>query len=151
MKTVEITDQVRPFHPSVLAELPIEVALELKQVGLDLASGVIPSYQFDMSLYNQPCRLPDGSCGTAYCIAGWVAFRMRQPYFDLFYQDGGPARERYVDGVYCNTPMRILFCRHPSDPQMAARAVEEYLYNYADDPWKAAGYVEPKDEFIAVG
>lgn len=135
----QVTDDapVRVFHPEVLKELPLDVALELKQVGDDLRSGVIKPELFDMADFNEWTP-----CGTAHCIAGWVAYRMRRAWQNLFYsydencQATGAALDRVVDGRIIIPPLGQLFYGgHPSDPHKAADAIENYLYNYAANPW----------------
>lgn len=142
----------RTIHPEVLKELPLNVIMELLKVGNDLRTGVIPPHQFDMRWYNSF----NFTCGDhVHCIAGWVGARLKTSYRTLFYvgdrkiiNDNGPAAEKYDEnGQPYNPPLRILFQSHPSDPQMAADAIEQYVFNYAEDPWKAAGF----KQFQALG
>ena len=139
---IDINQEVRTIHPKVLQELPMEVITELLQVANDLRTGVIPPEHFIMSNFNTTLRNSEGEdCGTAHCIAGWVAFRLKTHHRKLFYNgENGPAD--FGPGGH-EPPLRKLFYNRPSDPVMAADAVEAYVYDYDDDPWRAAGYAGP--------
>lgn len=144
--------EARVIHPEVIQELGVELAMELLKVGHDLRTGVIPAHEFDMRNFHTPLYDEDiNPCGTAHCIAGWVSYRVGKHYHTLFYKGSfqgcisdGPAAQRPLPGFEglraYDPPLRILFYKHPSDPQMAADAIEQYVYNYAADPWKAAGW-----------
>lgn len=132
---VEALSTSRSFHPEVLKEVGLEVALAFLEVAHELRSGVIPPENFYMRGFH---------CGTKHCIAGWVDVKVGKSYNDLFYAGDvygqkGIAHSKWVNGKFVRPPLNRLFSdMNPSSPKWAADAIEEYLYNYAADPWKAA-------------
>ena len=104
----------RTIHPRALKELGEEACIIALGVARDLRSGVIPADKFDM-------RFIHARCGSACCIAGWMMIR-------------GAGRET-LNAVVRN--MSDLFAgHHPSDPQLAADAIERYIYNGSETPWE---------------
>ena len=103
-----------PIHPYALIELGEEACIVALGVARDLRSGAIPPEKFDMRWV-----LPSASCGSGCCIAGWMLIR-------------GVHIRHFADvGDLFSTS-------HPSDPQLAADAIERYIYDGSRTPWDAA-------------
>jgi hypothetical protein len=122
-----VESEVRAFHPQVISEIGLETALAFLEVANDLRSGVIPPENFNMVYFD---------CGTAHCIGGWVAYRMKRNARDMFYGRHGHAAASWNGNDFVYPPLWYLFhvC-NPSDPKLAADAIERYLYTYAANPW----------------
>jgi hypothetical protein len=115
------------IHPKALAiwgEATCIVALE---VARDLRSGVIPPCEYDQGSFLKI----QGRCGSACCIAGHIALRMREPVTYLARRSG------YFNMVGQKSPAALLFSGgRPSDPQLAADAIGRFVIGGSDDPWK---------------
>ena len=108
------------IHPYALIELGEEACIVALGVARDLRSGAIPPEKFDMRWV-----LPSASCGSGCCIAGWMLIR------------GVP--DKHETGTLSFGDVGDLFsASHPSDPQLAADAIERYIYDGSRTPWDAA-------------
>jgi hypothetical protein len=110
--------ETRTIHPDVFKDISVETALVMLEIARDFRSGVIPPEQFFMPAFH-------AKCGTAHCIAGWVEVRTGKSRFELF-----KSPEKISNNLLC-----LFIGSHPSDPQKAADAIENYMFNYADRPW----------------
>lgn len=109
----------RTFHPRALAALGAQSCIAMLSVARDLRSGAIALEQYDQSTY----------CGTACCIAGHTAFRLGEDQGTWLGRIGRKGCPGFLD---------LVNGGHPSDPQLAARAIERYLYEGAEQPWAGA-------------
>jgi hypothetical protein len=82
------------------------------------------------ALGEKACLVMLGECCTSCCIAGHVVRRLGIGLGDLVYT---PAA--WADAALQNRSGGLFGATHPSDPQLAARAIERYIYEGADDPW----------------
>jgi hypothetical protein len=108
----------RTIHPNAIRILGEEACIVALGVARDLRSGDIPPERYDQGTL----------CGTACCIAGHIAYRMNRPQVDLW------AR------VICTSiPMvsgKGLFAGgNPSNPILAANAIERFLFEGSERPW----------------
>lgn len=122
MSSRQDLSETRTIHPSAVAEVGERVVLEMLGVARDLRSGAIPPEEFNQRHF----------CGTPCCIAGHVALRIagRNRFEDvigLFYND--------TDNLKSVSLMRLFSGRYPSDPALAARAIERYVFWGSKDPW----------------
>lgn len=109
----------RTFHPQALSDIGETACLALLGIAADLRRGAIPPAEYDQ-------RFGDDACGSPCCILGWL--RRRWP-------------ECQISPTCCagNKRLRNLFWGgHPSDPALAADAIERYVFGYAARPWSAA-------------
>lgn len=109
MRVADLTE-TRQIHPRALVELGEEACIVALGVARDLRSGVIPARQFNM----------DRWCGTACCIAGHIGARIGIPWF----------WDQHCD-------LDLFESYHPSDPILAADAIERYVYLGSETPWRA--------------
>lgn len=125
MSDRQSTDEVRTIHPRALEALGLEAATVMLGVARDLRSGVIRPEHYDQKNW-----IIDSDCGTACCIAGHVATRLgvrkNHAYFDAW------ADKAMGKDIAC---FHLFSGRHPSDPLLAADAIERYIYDGADRPW----------------
>jgi hypothetical protein len=113
--------EARTIHPRALAELGEEACIVVLGIGRDLRSGVIRNAEFCMTaiggLRGAPARPP---C----CIFG----HMRNRGCDL------PPYSQFIKG---RPAARSLFHTHnASDPILAADAIERYVYDGSETPWR---------------
>lgn len=122
----EITGEVRTLHPGAIVEIGERYCIVLLEIGRDLESGKIPSKEFNMLKMNLPTKFfVSGSCGSPCCIIGHVRIRA---------QDDDALGLEWIK----STRLQNLFCfTNPSDPIKAARAIERYVYEYAENPWQS--------------
>ena len=124
MSNRSLTNKTRTIHPRALASLGEKACIVMLGVAADLRSGVIPPEDYSQKVYLK------NECNTACCIAGHVVHRMGIQLEELIYAD------KAWDDTALQNRTRGLFCgEHPSDPQLAARAIERYIYEGADKPW----------------
>ena len=121
--------EVRTIHPEVINEIGMEAAITMLSVGRDLRDGTIKPRLFNMKVIKD-----DLSCGTAHCIAGWVAFRMNTTHIELFVRDG---RSWNVSKDGHPRLNNLFGSGYPSEPALAADAIDRYVYDYEKYPWKA--------------
>lgn len=119
----------RTIHPRALKELGEEACIVALGVARDLRSGVIPPENYDQG----------NSCGTSCCIAGHMSARI--------IADGSiPSAlkatdfESMQDEMWCrweesSAALWNLFDINPSDPILAADAIERYIYDGSETPW----------------
>lgn len=117
MSNRQSTD-TRAIHPHALAKFGLEVCLVALEVADDLRSGVIPPEQYDQREW----------CGSACCIAGHIACRMKISHSEL------------LDDIWdrSNKDVSILDLfrgHHPSVPNLAADAIERAIYDGSETPW----------------
>jgi hypothetical protein len=108
--------QCRTIHPRAIAALGERICIVMLGVARDLRSGAIAPEEFNMGTL----------CGTARCICGHMELRLSD-------DDVGKLRKTWVGRNYGLT--NLFDGGSPSDPQLAARAIERYVYEGADDPW----------------
>jgi hypothetical protein len=124
MSDRKLATETRTIHPLALDEVGEKVAIVMLGVARDLRSGVIPPEDFNMQHYH---------CGSAHCIGGWIEFRVagRRPSPSIrskLFCKGGAGE---LPQSLCN----LFSANHPSDPHLAARAIERYVYKGSIDPW----------------
>lgn len=124
MSNRQSTD-VRVIHPSALADWGAPTCFAALEVARDLRSGAIPPEEYDQGSFIRSHR----TCGSACCIAGHIAFRMKEPVENLLERSGywGPRGHAY----------RLFAGSRPSDPLLAADAIERFILDGSDDPWVA--------------
>jgi len=116
----------RTIHSRALELWGEETCLAALEVARDLRSGAIPPEEYDQGTFYKI----DSRCGTACCIAGHIAFRMREPV-EFFISRSG-----YFSPI--SRPSYRLFAgSRPSDPQLAADAIERFVFECPSDPWIA--------------
>jgi hypothetical protein len=122
------TTETRTIHPRVLAALGERVCVEMLGVARDLRSGVIPSERYDQGTY----------CGTACCVAGHLMIRLG------VMRSGAPRRSdrenvstRLMQLGDRDSALWRLFSPRPSDPLLAADAIERYVLAGSVYPWRA--------------
>lgn len=116
---------LRTIHPTALAQLGEEACIVALGVARDLRSGVIPPEKYDQT----------SECGSSCCLAGHIAARLAggEPgdvslYWeqrDFFYEHGVRGNNNLFAGG------------HPSDPLLAADAIERFVYDGSQTPWVA--------------
>lgn len=110
----------RTIHPQALSDIGEPACLALLGIAADLRSGVIPPAEYDQ---NQ-------MCGSACCIAGWLYRRMPgcevRVYNSYIHECGEERLTNLFSGA------------HPSDPVLAADAIERYVFGWAARPWSVA-------------
>ena len=116
MSNRAIAGQCRTIHPRAIAALGERICIAMLGVARDLRSGAIVPEKFNMRT----------SYGTARCIFGHMQLRLSD-------DDGGKLRKTWLSRNYGLT--NLFDGGSPSDPQLAARAIERYVYDGADDPW----------------
>jgi hypothetical protein len=115
--------EVRSIHPRALKELGDEACIVALGVALDLRSGAIPRHMYEQwRLINEPC-----DCGTPCCILGHIRVRLNNYEFVGVYKD-----------AWCDSGalLDLFSATHLSDPYLAADAIERYIYDGADKPWR---------------
>jgi hypothetical protein len=113
--------EARTIHPRALAELGEEACIVVLGIGSDLRSGVITDAEFCMMSIGDHRGAP----GTPCCIFG----HMRIRGCDL------PPIFQFIQG---RPAARSLFYPHKvSDPILAADAIERYIYDGSETPWRA--------------
>jgi len=100
----------RTLHPKALAALGEEACIVALEVARDLRDGTIPPERYNQAYI----------CGSACCIAGHMARRLGVNVVTLFTHD--LSADLFNGG-------------HPSDPFLAADAVERYVYDGSETPW----------------
>jgi hypothetical protein len=109
----------RTVHPRALAELGEDACIVALGVARDLRSGAIPPQNYNQAFY----------CGTSCCIGGHIAGRLGE------HPEAFAVRilRRNImigvgDGLFCSS--------HPSDPILAADAIERYVFLGSETPWR---------------
>src|SRR5713226_2121070 len=121
---IETDLKQREVNPEVVNYLGFEVVTELLGIARDLRSGVIPPEMYDQfTLPNDP--FPD--CSTPCCILGHLKRRLDHKLYQAFRLLWISDRGRLCD---------LFNAFHPSDPQLAAVAIERYLFEASNDPWQ---------------
>jgi len=118
----------RVIHSRALAAWGEATCFAAIEVARDLRSGVIPPEEYDQGSFYRI------GCGSACCIAGHIAWRMREPVERLLKRTGywGAA----VPFMLVKSPTDRLFAAsRPSNPQLAADAIERFVFDGSDDPW----------------
>jgi hypothetical protein len=100
------------LHPKALAALGEEACIVALEVARDLRDGTIPPERYDQAHI----------CGSACCIVGHMARRLGVNVVTLYF-----ARDFRAD---------LFNGAHPSDPLLAADAIERYVYDGSETPWK---------------
>jgi hypothetical protein len=110
-----LPDTTRTIHPRALKAIGHEACIAMLGVARDLRSGVIPPAVYCQRVYR----------GTACCIAGHTARRLNESVW------------HFLAGIMDDAVYMRLFCgAEPSDPHLAADAIERYIYAGADEPWR---------------
>jgi len=115
---------VRQIHPSALSIWDEATCLVALEVARDLRSGAIPPEEYDQGSFTKSLS----TCGTACCIAGHIALRMRESVERFI------GRSRYST-EYPNRMSRLFAGSQPSDPILAADAIERFVYDGSETPW----------------
>ena len=124
MSNRSLTNETRTIHPRALSALGEKACIVMLGVAADLRSGVIPAERYDQKNYGYM------ECGTPCCIAGHLARRLGEDLLDIIWSDRVVA-----DHALPNSHGGLFAGEHRSDPQLAARAIERYIYEGADNPW----------------
>ncbi len=115
----------KKIHQRALNSPGLVAAIVMLGVARDLRDGKIKN--FDMKSYFE--------CGSPCCIAGYVLARLGHVCLpkDDFPESGMPLIKAWneSDGAL----WRLFESSNPSDPKLAARAIERYVLEGADDPW----------------
>ena len=122
MSNRSLTNETRTIHPRALAALGEKACIVMLGVAADLRSGMIPPERYNQTWY----------CGTSCCIAGHVALRLGMDGVEWAAMVLGS--ESNIAGLF-GYDRGLFGGGHPSDPQLAARAIERYIYEGADNPW----------------
>ena len=101
----------RTLHPKALAALGEEACIVALEVARDLRDGTIPPERYDQAHI----------CGSACCIAGHMARRLDVNALTLL--------------VIHDLAADLFNDVHPSDPLLAADAIERYVYDGSETPW----------------
>jgi hypothetical protein len=107
--------EARTIHPRARKQLGKKACIVALGVARDLRSGAIPPEKFDMRWL-----LPRAYRGSACCIAGWMLIRGVK-----------------IDALHRADNGDFFSPSHPSDPHLAADAIERYVYSYSKIPWTA--------------
>ena len=116
---------VRTIHPRTLSIWDEATCLVALEVARDLRSGAIPPEEYDQGSFTKS----SGRCGAACCIAGHIALRMGGPV-ELFI-----GRSGYFSAEYPNRIARLFAGGQPSDPILAADAIERFVIDGSETPW----------------
>ena len=114
----------RVIHSRALAAWGEETCFVALKVADDLRSGAIPPEEYDQTSF-----FPS-KCGSACCIAGHIALRMKELVESLLGRSG------YFTAHYHDPISRLFSGAHPSDPQLAADAIERFVFDGSDNPWE---------------
>jgi hypothetical protein len=116
------------IHPRALRTLGLEACIVMLDVAHDLREDRIE--HFDMRSYF--------SCGSPCCICGHVLYRLgygcdeKNP--DYTSRDGYDLRQSWF--LKDKAVFRLFSANAPSDPQLAARAIDRYVLEGAESPWR---------------
>ena len=123
---------VRTIHPRALESLGYATCVALLGVARDLRSGAIPPEKYDQGDWGVFDEHEAYKCGSPCCIAGHLAQRLGVFVGDLL---GRIRKDPAVSDYYGDDS--LFDADHPSDPQLAADAIERYVYEGASQPWRA--------------
>jgi hypothetical protein len=116
----------KAIHPRALTALGLEVCIVMLGVANDLREGKIEN--FSMSMYFS-------GCGTPYCIGGHVLARLG--YGNSSEILSSRNRELLASWIQKDSAVYRLFNGdNPNDLQLAACAIEHYVIEGADYPWR---------------
>jgi len=113
----------RVIHSRALAAWGEATCFAAIEVARDLRSGAIPPEEYDQTSF-----FPS-KCGSACCIAGHIALRMKEPVENFLGRSG------YFTARYHDPISRLFSGARTSDPQLAADAIERFVFDGSDDPW----------------
>jgi hypothetical protein len=113
------------IYERALRALGLERSLALLGVAQDLRSGRIPPEMFDMADYGE-------QCGTPCCMWGHLMEREGVSDNVLRAEECSVIRSRDHAFYLLTTSHR------PSDPILAADAIERYVLGGSDDPWRSS-------------
>ena len=113
----------RTIHPKALAAWGEETCFVALEVANDLRFGVIPPEEYDQGSFQKETS----ECGAACCIAGHIAERMKESVEKLL------GRTDYW--IRSGPVFRLFAGSRPSDPQLAADAIERFVLQGSDNPW----------------
>ena len=116
---------VRTIHPRTLSIWDEATCLVALEVARDLRSGAIPPEEYDQRSFTKSLS----TCGTACCIAGHIALRMSEPVERFIGRSG------YFSGDSQNRAARLFSGSQPSDPILAADAIERFVIDGSETPW----------------
>lgn len=113
----------RTIHPRALKELGEEACIVALGVARDLRSGVIPPEAYDQQFASVWMA---GCCDTPCCMMGYIRKRLGNLHF--YGAFNGAWR-------FGNALGELFAGDHPSDPILAADALERYVYDGSETPW----------------
>jgi hypothetical protein len=114
------------IHDRALRALGLERSLALRGVARDLRSGRIEHRRFHMGAFGR-------GCGTPCCVWGHVM--EREGVFSAVQRSFLCEEISLKDPAFINLTLAF----NPSDPVLAADAIERYVLEGSDDPWRANG------------
>lgn len=118
MSNREISKETIVVHERALKALGLKMALVALEVARDLRNGAIPPEKYYQGSY----------CGSACCIFGHIESRIGKSGYNRV--------GRAIDLMLDDYALSNLFAgRHPSIPELAADAIENYVINGANIPW----------------
>lgn len=122
------SNDIRSIHPRALAAWGEATCIAALSVARDLRSGVIPPEEYDQKVFLSAAT---SKCGAACCIAGHIALRMKEPVENFL------ARSGYWQPVVelRSPPQRLFSGSAPSDPILAADAIERFILDGSENPW----------------
>lgn len=108
----------RTIHPNALRDIGEEACMTLLGIARDLRDGTIPPEKYDQ-------RTLGHGCNTPCCIAGHFKWRAPEIWQGLINFHAA-----------AHTPLDNLFdACYPSDPMLAAKAIDRYVFDYSNKPW----------------
>lgn len=111
---------IRTIHPDIIAAIGEPAALLMLELAKDLRSGKLSAEEYDQRSF----------CGTACCIAGHLFIRDYRLFRDHIYDNWLAMPRGEIIGL------NDLFASyHPSNPVLAADAIERYIFANALHPW----------------
>jgi len=125
MSDRKLTQSRLVIHPKAIAALGEEVCFVALEVARDLRSGAIPPDEYDQGSFDKH----NSKCGAACCIAGHIALRMMMHVYTLL------NRTKFWD--FTSPASRLFAGSRPSDPLLAADAIERAILQGSDNPWMA--------------
>jgi hypothetical protein len=124
------TVETRTIHPHAIAELGgVKYAIAALEVARRLRDGTIPAKLYRQQNFSWLC-----GCGTAHCIAGWIAELTEHTFIDRARAMLLSSENALFTHLFCAVP---LSGRKPT-PHQAADAIYRYIYDFSDRPWSVA-------------
>lgn len=125
--------KTRTIHPRAISEIGEAACIAALEVARMFKDGTIPPERYDQMIFTSIGSTP--SCGSAHCIAGWIAEILNDKTFIGTATAILSLLTKHQDHLFSAAPLRVAHQRQPTVDEMIA-AVHRYVYEGYEKPWQ---------------